>query len=207
VTRTVFPDEAESVSEAATRLINALADKDRREYESGLQARIRHECRGVAYACSRPREIGPTFINLLADQSIKFLERRVAEMPAAAALEIQCSDEEAYEEEVREMVTSAAPTPLGPEPAPSPTLTVVALPEDDSSERFCQSVRRFFPGLSFKKADSQDDVIILQEAQGVQAGTLPHLVYGVPIPVSGEAQPMTNAHARADVPWEAVGSG
>ncbi|HKB03162.1 MAG TPA: tubulin-like doman-containing protein [Gemmataceae bacterium] len=206
VTRAVFPDEAESVTEAATRLINALADKDRREFENGLQARIRHECRGVAYACSRPREIGPTFINLLADQSVKFLERRVAEMPAAAALEIQCSDEDAYEEQVRELVTSAAPAPLGPEPAPSPTQTVLALPDDESSERFCENVGHFFPGFTFKKVSAPDDVIILQEAQGIAAGSLPHLVYGVPVPVTGEAQPLTNAHARADVPWEAVGA-
>jgi hypothetical protein len=207
VTRAVFPDEAESVSEAATRLINALADKDRREFENGLQARIRHECRGVAYACSRPREIGPTFVNLLVDQSIKFLERRVAYMSAPAALEIQCSDDEAYEEQLRELVTSAAPAPLGPEPAPSPTHTILAAPDDDSSERFCDSVRRFFPGLTFQKAGAPDDVIILQEAQGVAPSSLPHLIYGVPVPVSGEAQPVSNAHARADVPWEAVGAG
>jgi hypothetical protein len=207
VTRAVFPDEAESVGEAATRLINALADKDRKEFESGLQARIRHECRGIAYACSRPREIGPTFINLLVDQAIKFLERRVAYMPAASALEIQCAGEEAYDEQVRDLVTSAAPVPLGPEPAPAPTITVMAMPEDESSDRMCDTISRFFPALTFKKTKIPDDVIVLQEAQGVPAGALPHLIYGVPVPVTGEAQPAANAHARADISWAPVGAG
>ncbi|MBO0697202.1 MAG: protein kinase [Zavarzinella sp.] len=207
VTRAVFPDEAESVGEAATRLINALGDKDRKEFESGLQARIRHECRGVAYACSRPREIGPTFINLLVDQAIKFLERRVPYMPAAAALEIQCAGEEAYEEQIRELVTSATPAPLGPEPAPAPTMTVIAMPEDESSDRLCDTLHRFFPGLSFQKTKTPDDIIILQEAQGVPPAALPHLIYGVPVPVTGEALPAANAHTRADVAWASVGAG
>jgi hypothetical protein len=207
VTRSVFPDEAESVTDAATRLLKALADKDRREFETGLQARIRHECRGVSYACSRPREIGPTFTNLLVDQAIKFLERRVADMPAGAVLEIQCADQEAYEEQLRELVTGAAPAPLGPEPAPAPTVAVLAAPDDESSGRLRAHVRRFFPSLPLQTAKTPDDIIILQEAQGISPGALPHLIYGVPVPVTGEAQPATNSHARADVSWAPAGAG
>jgi eukaryotic-like serine/threonine-protein kinase len=207
VTRAVFPDEAESVPDAATRLLKALADKDRREFETGLQARVRQECRGVSYACSRPREIGPTFTNLLVDQAVKFLERRVADMAASAALEIQCADRETYEEQVRDLVTGAAPAPLGPEPAPAPTVTVMGTPDDESSERLRAYVRRSFPGLGFQTAKTADDVIILQEAQGVAPASLPHLIYGVPVPVTGDSQAPANAHARADITWAPVGAG
>jgi hypothetical protein len=187
-------------------MIAALEPKDRREFENGLQARIRHECRGVVSACGRMRELGATFRGLLLDQASKFLERRVPHLQASAALLLHCPSPAALTEKVREYVTSSAPASLGPEPAPRPTVTLLGLPEDDASDRLAAVMRNTLPEQPFRTVTTADDVFILQEVQNVSPASLPHLSANTAAPGSADNDSLPTAHARADVAWVPVGA-
>jgi serine/threonine protein kinase len=206
VCRPIFPDDAGTITEAAARLVGSLDPKERRDFDTSLQARIRHECRGVVHACARMRDQAATFRGVLLDQSMKYLERRVPHMRASAALMMCCPGPAALTDKLREHVSSAAPGALGPEPAPNPTVALLGLPEDEASDRLAAVVRNCFPDQKFRTVTTADDVYIVTEVQNVAPAKLPHLATAAQGPTAADADGVPTAHTRADVSWVAVGA-
>jgi hypothetical protein len=182
-----------------------MEPKDRREFENGLQARIRHEVRGVVSACGRMPQYGATFRGLLIDQATKFLERRIPYMAASAALFVQSPGPSALSERLRELVASAAPVTLGHDSIPRPTVALLGMPEDDASDRLASVLRVSCPEHAFRPVTTAEDVYFILECQGVPPAALPHLSNSAPAAETADAEPPT-AHARADVSWVPAGA-
>jgi eukaryotic-like serine/threonine-protein kinase len=200
----VFPFGAKSGADAAARLLGELSSDDLREFENGVQARIRHEFRGIASVCARAREVGSGFLNALVDQACKFLDTRAPRMNASQILAHHAANPDVLWDKVAELVSNAAPAGLGPERSATATLTVLATPPDDAAGRLAETVRHLAPNAEFRMVATTDDIVLYQESP-VSLAALPHLASDLtPSPDHAERRPLTT-HARTDVPWTPVG--
>jgi hypothetical protein len=202
ILQSVFPQGGKSMTEAASRITSELAPEDLREFENGLQARIRHEFRGVASICSRPREAGPGFLAALADQASKFLDARTPRLNATQVLAHQSISPAALRERMTELVTSSAPVGLGPERTVAATLTILGTPVDDAATRVAQTVGSLVANCTFQTVPTVDDIVLYQEAP-VSLAALPHLTGENSSATADSRRPLS--HARTDVSWTAVG--
>jgi hypothetical protein len=205
VCRPVFPDGSGTVGEAASRLVKALRPEHLREFENALQARIRHECRGLAAVCTRPKELGPFFLGLMTDQATRFVDTQTPHLPSSQALAMQAKDAAARAAQVSEFVAAAAPPGLGLERLP-PTVTVLGLPDDDASADVRELVQELCHGTDLRVTTSPDDVILLQEARNVAIAALPHLTAELQAAYSANERRPATSHARTDISWAPVGA-
>jgi len=203
VCRPVFPDGSGSVGEAASRLLKTLRTEELREFENALQARVRHECRGLAAVCARPKELGPVFLALITDQATRFVDTHTPHLAASHALSLQAPDPAARAAQVGEFVAAAAPPSLGFERSAPATVTVLGLPEDEASGEVKETVRQLCHGSDLYVTTSPDDIILVQEARNVSIATLPHLTAELQAAYSADRKSPT-AHARTDISWAPV---
>jgi hypothetical protein len=206
VCRPVFPDGSGSVGEAASRLVKSLRPEQLREFENALQARIRHECRGLAAVCARAKDLGTFFLTLMTDQATRFVDAQAPHIPSSQALSLQAQDPTARAAQVAEFVAAAAPPGLGLERSAPPTVTVLGLPEDAASEGVRQLVAELCQGTDLRVTTSPDDIILLQEARDVSLSSLPHLTAELGTAYSANERRPATSHARTDISWAPVGT-
>jgi eukaryotic-like serine/threonine-protein kinase len=196
----VFPDGSDSVGTAATKLVDSLGPEERREFENGLQARIRNELRAVVSVCVRPHDHGAAFTALVLEQAIRYLDARTPRMPAAGALLGQVGDSARRESVVAQLVSAAAPAGLGVAAVAATALTVIGVPDDDSAADLRELIRRSSQGSSFLTTTNSEDILILRETRGVSLPQLPHFTAEVEVIRTPDGRPVS-AHSRRDVPW------
>jgi hypothetical protein len=203
VLRAVFPNGAKTATEAAAQLMGSLRPEDLKEFDHGLQARIKHEFRGVGAICGRARETGPAFLAALVDQAAKFLDARTPRLTASQVLARDAAAPDVLRERLSDLVTGAAPAALGAERSVAPVLTVLGAPADDEAARLADGIRNMSPNTMFRTVATADDIVLYQECP-VSLAALPHLTAEVnPAPNAEGRHPST--HARTDVIWSPVG--
>jgi hypothetical protein len=203
VLNSVFPQGSTSTTEAAGQILAGLLPEDLREFENDLQARIRHEFRGLVPVCMRPRDVSAGFLNALVDQGSKFLEGRTPRLTASQVLAHEGVPDHVFEERVAELVASAAPVGLGPERSFQANLAVLGSPADDTADRLTEAVREQLRNVTFRTAATTDDIIVYQEAPVSIAG-LPLLTADLPVVYDAEGRQPLTTHARTDVTWTPV---
>lgn len=189
LSRSVFPDGASSISESAARLLDAIRPEELREFEHSLQGRVRHECRGVIGACTRPKEHGTALLGLVIDQATRFLEPRLSSSGTSPILiALAATDEEATEDRIADLIDRATPTDLG---QGKPNLTVLGVPA--SAETAVEIVRSFCRE-EIRVAASTEDFVIWRETRRQSVHAFPKLC--------GETNDDTQlGHSRSDVNW------
>jgi hypothetical protein len=201
----VYPRNAKNAGEAASHILRDLRPEDLREFENALQARIRHEFRGIGAVCARPGERGPAFLAAVIDQACKFLDARTPGLNASQILAYESSKPDALWQRVGELVSHAAPVGVGPDRTVTPALTVLGTPADDAAGPLAQAVRSLSPSAEFRAVTTTDDIVLFQETP-VSLAALPHLATDLnPGQDAAGRRPLPN-HARTDVNWTAVGA-
>jgi serine/threonine protein kinase len=201
----IFPNADGTPAEAAAQLVVGLDPADVREFEHGFQARARHEFRGIAAVCNRPREQGRTFLKAILEQASRFLDLRTPIMTASQVLALQNTDEDALKVKASELVARGAPRALDRERALLPMLTVLGAPTDEAAAQLTSLIQNLLPNTTFRAAKTDGDVILYQET-AVSLATLPHLTAELPGPIEPGSRSGTT-HARTDVAWTPVGTG
>ena len=200
----VFPRNAKSTAEAAGQILADLRPDDLREFENALQARIRHEFRGIGAVCARPSERGPAFLAAVVDQACKFLDGRTPGLNASQVLAYETRTPDALWKKMGELVSNAAPAPVGTERSATPALTVFGSPADDAAGPLAEAVRALAPSADFRTVTTADDIILYQETP-VSLAALPHMANDSgPVPDPAGRRSLSN-HSRTDVTWTPVG--
>jgi hypothetical protein len=200
----VFPGNARNSSEAAGHILRDLRPEDLREFENALQARLRHEFRGIGAVCARPGERGPAFLTAVVDQACKFLDARTPRLNASEILARTAGNPKALWERVGDLVAHAAPVGVGPERTVTPALTVLGTPADDVAAPLAEAARALAPSSQFRTVTTLDDIILYQETP-VSLAALPHLGSDSgPVAEADGRRPASN-HSRIDVSWTPVG--
>ena len=200
----VFPQGSKSTVEAAGHLLAGLQPEDLREFENGLQARIRHEFRAVTAVCARSCEVGTAFLNALVDHASKFLDGWTPRLNASQVLAHEGVGSDVLHERVAELIASAAPVALGPDRTVPATLTVLGSPADDTADRLARAVRALSSNATVRTATTADDILLYQEAP-ISLAALPHLTAELPVIYDPEGRRPQTTHARTDVAWTPVG--
>jgi eukaryotic-like serine/threonine-protein kinase len=200
----IFPELDGTAAEAASRLVMSLTPEEVREFESAFQSRLGAEFRTLAAVCARPMEAGPPFLRSLREQATHFLDMRIAQMTAPQVLALHAGEGDGLREKVAELVATAAPAALGSGQALGPIMTVVGTPSDDAAVRLVEYARQLSPGMEFRTAPTDRDIVIYQEA-AITLASLPHLTAELPEP-TGPDRRRIMAHSRTDVSWAPVDS-
>jgi hypothetical protein len=189
VYRAVFPGGARTVLESAKKFVDALPAADVREFENSLQARIRHECRGVVALLSRSRDATTNLMSVMTDHAVRFLETRIPHAGACQVVSLHSAPSSQARERLTELL--AAATPIGLSPG-APTLTILAVPEESGPVR--EVVRELCAGNIVRNINSPDDMLFWRECRGLTLASFPHLAAEQP---NGTHVP----HTRTDITW------
>jgi eukaryotic-like serine/threonine-protein kinase len=205
VTRTVFPNGADSVAEAAARLFRETSSEDFREFENALLGQIRHQFRSFSHICSHHSDCGKAFLDLLIEQASRFLEGRVPIVPASQAIAMSASDSDDLEQRAAELVAAAAPPTFGPGRKGVASISVLGVPAGKSAGRFEAFIKERCSGAAFLTTTTSDDILLVREARNVSLTSLPHLSAELPVPTTPAEHPLGTGHSRTDIAWTPVG--
>jgi len=185
----VFADGASSIVESSTRLLESITAEELREFEQGLQGRVRHECRGIMGASLRPKEHGAAFLHALTEQSSRFLESRLAAPAKSPILTALATTSNATtEDRIADLLDGAMPGDLG---QGKPTLTMIEMPA--SAETAIDVVRGLCREEVVVEA-GEDDFVIWRECRRQSIHAFPK--------VCGEANDDAElGYSRSDVNW------
>ncbi len=199
----VFPNGSKNVAEAAAHMVNCLSDDDLRSYETSLQQRIQKDCKAVISLCLRPKDVGMTFATMLVEEAWRFLDESTPRVSAAQIIVNTADTPEHLEFQLQSVVESAAPLGLGPNHAPTATVTVLAVPTDEPALAVRSIVRDCASGSAFVATSAAEEIIILRESRNISIAALPHVAPDEPIGVqpSEEDESPSCAYSRIDVAW------
>jgi len=203
VYRAILPHGQPTTADSAALLVSGMRSSDTQEFENGVQARIRHEQRGLAVLCGRGREGGNVLLNLMLDQSLRLLDSRAPHLRPSAVLETQTPGSDGLRERVAELVAASAPVPLRGESPVRPGLTVLVSPADEAAGRIATAVQRLVPDGVFRSSGGSNEVVLYQESAPLLPAQIPHLTGEVSF-VRPDGRRAT-AHTRTDVNWTSVG--
>jgi eukaryotic-like serine/threonine-protein kinase len=206
VYRAILPQGQVTAQDAAARLVGGLRLDDAREFENALQARIRHEHRGLAALCTRGPNSGTTLVSLVLDQALRLLDARAPHLPAPAVLEMQGSGPEGFPERVAELLSATTPPSLGATGPGRPALVVLAGPADPATDRVAHLVRQRLPDATLKTPVGSNELVLYLESRPLSLPALPHLADGVAPTLVHDDGRRGTAHTRTDVAWTQVGT-
>jgi hypothetical protein len=189
-------DEVNSTNEAAGRLLASLTAEDARQFENLIQARLRHECRGVMNICSRPSDQGPQFLALLQELAIQFLEPRLPMKNIGRILDSALATSSKPEVRARELLAAAAPFGFG---VLSRIDTYVGVPDD--GREFGRRLHELCPDENIRETRSTDDVVIWRVCSGLTPDAFSYLGANVTSGADGDISQTRSAYSRIDVPW------
>ncbi|HEX3152156.1 MAG TPA: tubulin-like doman-containing protein [Gemmataceae bacterium] len=199
VCRAIFPDGASCVNEAASKIVRGLAAEDIRSFENEVQAKIRHQFRGLSAVCSRSRDTGSAFLTLLLEQATLFIDSRTPKLTASQMLTSQAADPEAIRGQIAELLATSHPGGMNSGQATVADQVILATPADDTHNRITDLAQNLCSGTNFQAASSQNDMVLYQECRVADLSKMPLLAAET---VNADLRFKTsNSHARTDVRW------
>jgi serine/threonine protein kinase len=202
VTINLFDAAAGTATEAAQALVSSLTADELAAFESGLQERVKRDCRGVVAACVRPSTEGYKFKLLIVDEATIFLDARLEHRPASHVLLDKAEGLADLDQVIRTVVETAQPIPAGSGLPQNITMTVLGIPSDEDSSALRAVVRDCAGGSAFAIAAEPSDLFVIRESRGIPFPQLPYLRpesnTGLPGAVAAPPKP---AHSRQDIMW------
>jgi len=189
VSRLYFGSKAATAKEVAEHIFENLSPGDRQELEQTLQAKIRHEGRGLVNMCVKPKEYGEALHRLLADQTGRLLK------PLVAAYAAEFAGWAAGAETLLDQAADASAKTFSAVPGGAqPSLTVVGLPADS----LLDEAKEAAGNTAFAAAKTRGELWVFRECRLSNASSL--FQSGSSPAVTAE-QTATFRHSRQDVPW------
>ncbi|WP_029629703.1 tubulin-like doman-containing protein [Zavarzinella formosa] len=191
--RMYFGEKSDSLAELADDVLKLLSLETRRELEQILQAKIRHEGRGLVNMCLKPKEYGESFLQLLGEQTRRILEPIIFEYGTAYA---NWRDDggsllsKAFDDSTKQFALLPGSV--------SPAITVVGLPRGEGTEELLNHAKGLAGGTAFVSSETSGELWIFRECRGVDPASLFTKTPGS-LPVNeptGEVR-----YSRKDIPW------
>lgn len=189
IVRHYFGSAASSATEVADHVIRLLPPADRQELEQTLQAKIRHEGRGLVNMCVKPKEYGDALHRLLADQTGRLVE------PLVSAYAAEFAAWGAGAESLLDQASDASAKTFKAVPGGAqPSLTVVGLPDDS----LLDDAKEVAGNTAFASAKTHGELWVFRECRLNDVSVLLQSASGSAVTPEPSA---TFRHSRQDVPW------
>ena len=191
--RMYFGEQATTLSGAVNELLGLISQENRRDLEQTLQAKIRHEGRGLVNMCVKHKEFGQAFVQLLKEQSRRLLEPLV--VAYAAGMANWRSGGEAlmaslFDETKKQL--ASFPGSL------RPSITVTGIPSSADHATLLSRARETTAGSPFVPVETPDSMWVYRESRSVDPSQFFTPIPGTTITEDPKA---ATRHARSDVPW------
>ena len=203
--RMILPHGVEGLDGAAEQFLAALPADEWRVFDQLIQQEVQKKYKAVVTVCVRPEHAEP-FRALILTKAREFLDARLENADPAAAFFRYRNEGPAGVKMVTRAFEAAAPdlaAAVGTRPMEA---SILACPSGPDGDQFRAFAEQALPEVQFIPAPLPDDITFFREYPLLPLADLPQLGPHAREAYEAQLQSEHAPHARADVPWGAVGT-
>ncbi|MBL8798758.1 MAG: protein kinase [Planctomycetia bacterium] len=171
--RDLFPPGCQTLDEAVNQFMTKLTEEELHDIDTRVQALLKRQFTALVHVCTTAANLLRDLETAMQQELETFVAGRLGSSNAVETFLGQYPQDKTARQEIAAAHQEAAPS-LTVEPnAPSNELTVVVVPTDAASDKFCEQARQALPQAELTRGPKGDDILFFRERLGLRVTDLP----------------------------------